>query len=409
MSARIVCGDLIIDSNEIKEIKIIEEPEMLSYVVRGMTIDVKLSRHTFSDIAEHIDDVFVLQYGKNAELKMCIVSHEQVAKNLWEVEFGNYVSICEKHDFHGDVYENKDSRELVFEIFEKAGLNENDFLVDETIFEATPTFTGYIPYTTCKEALRQTLFVLGAMATTENGMPKILSYKNAENKGKIPDSRTMENVKIKNTSNGGYDSTKITTYKYNHFEDISVLYDKVYRDIPKDEEQILKVVFDAPYWDLEFIVVPVASPITSTEYTVLESSANHAVISWNVKYASGDVAITIRGRGYNTVREEILIKSGNGTQQNTLQIDDMTLINSENAETIASRCFDVYSGNTQAVAKVVVGKHVLDDGTVAFDEDVYCGDMVTIPTDYQGTYTGRIIKEQYNLNGNIIIKEITVK
>lgn len=408
MSARIVCGDLIIDSNEIKDIKIIEEPEVLSYAMRDMIIDVKLLRHTFDDIAEHKDDVFVLQYGRNAEMKMCIVSYKQTSKNLWEVEFGNYVSICEKHDFHGDVYDEKDSRELVFEIFEKAGFHEGDFLVDETIFEASPTFTGYIPYTTCKEALRQTLFVLGAMATTENGVPKIISSTNAENKNEIPQNRTLENVKVESANDGRYDSVNITTHNYNHYDDIKVIYDNTFRHVIKDEVHELKVVFDAPYWDLE-IVGTTSTTISSVHYTLIESSANHVVISWQVKYGNANAYITIRGRSYNPITKEVIVKSENGTQENTLQIDDITLINDDNAEAIANRCLDAYSGSTQAVAKVVIGKHVIDDGVVIYDNDVNCGDIVTVPTDYQGTYTGRVIKEQYNLNGNIVIKEITVK
>ena len=93
----------------------------------------------------------------------------------------------------------------------------------------------------------------------------------------------------------------------------------------------------------------------------------------------------------------------------TIDLIILGTIADDNAEAIANRCLDAYSGSTQAVAKVVIGKHVIDDGVVIYDNDVNCGDIVTVPTDYQGTYTGRVIKEQYNLNGNIVIKEITVK
>jgi hypothetical protein len=201
----------------------------------------------------------------------------------------------------------------------------------------------------------------------------------------------------------------VTLHKYSTGGEIETLHNEGYGNPSRTEEnpEILSIVFDSPHYDIEVYGVTFPSTAGKFVYTILESSANHIVMSWYITSGTS-VTISIRGRPYQYSSEEIIIKSGNSSDR-TYTIDDKDFMTESNAEPIAMRCLDYYSNNNKTIAKVVIGKHILDDGSVVYDEDVYCGDIVTIPTDYQGTYTGRIIKEQYNLDGNIIIKEITVK
>ena len=410
MITQILYGDSVIEASAIKSIKIIEEPEMLSTELRSATIDVTLNLNSFDEVLEHKEDVFTICWGENFRMKTALVSYRQTTKNTWDVEFGNYVKILEKHDFHGDMYTDKNARELVLEIFEAAGFSTEEIIFDEELFNNAANLTGYIPYATCREALRQVMFVIGGVASSYQGSPYIISLGASENTD-VPKGRVMTGVKVEEADSAEYDCVELTTHSYKSSgEAAKVLYKESREGTSSENPVISRVVFDEPHFDYEVQLFP--SSDESARYTVLESSANHIVVSWYIQKIGGRESggtMRIMGQSYTDTTKSISGTIDGAKGENSTKIENMTLVNADNAESIIQRMLNYYSQRKSATARVVVGKHVSEEGTVTYDEDIRCGDVITIPTDYQGTYTGRVVKEQYNLNGNIIIKELTVR
>ena len=46
---------------------------------------------------------------------------------------------------------------------------------------------------------------------------------------------------------------------------------------------------------------------------------------------------------------------------------------------------------------------------VTYDQSVNVGDKIQAETEYLGVVSGRLIKQSFNLNGNIIVKEAVLK
>ena len=411
MSVKILYGESEITANEISSIKIIEEPDVLSTTLRSATVDVVLVTDSLEDIIEHKDDVFTIYYGENFAMKTAFLSYKQKSQNVWSLEFENYIKILEKHNFHGDIYDGKPAHEVIYEIFESAGFSREEIIIDETLIDDSITLTGFIPYTNCKESLMQVLFPIGAIATSENGMPCIVSV-SSQNTTNIPNSRTLVGVKVEEQEEAEYEYIELTAYSYSKSHDTKIMFQEEYNMIvaTEDNPQRLELIFDEPCFDYNVVGALFAAGSTTFKYNIIEQSANHIVLDWwfsgSGKY---NVTITVYADNYKHTTSVFSNDVEDSEDKRSKTIEDMTLVNSENAETIIARCLEEYARTKSAVAKIVIGKHVSEDDVVTYDEDVKCGDIVTIPTDFQGEYNGRIVKEQYNLNNVIIIKEITVK
>ena len=62
--------------------------------------------------------------------------------------------------------------------------------------------------------------------------------------------------------------------------------------------------------------------------------------------------------------------------------------------------------------KIVEGKHIQygePSNIITYDEKVNVGENIKAETEYLGVVSGRLIKQSFNLNGNIIVKEAVLK
>lgn len=105
------------------------------------------------------------------------------------------------------------------------------------------------------------------------------------------------------------------------------------------------------------------------------------------------------------------------------------LITEKAAPQIATKCYNWYIKNPPTKLKIVEGKHVLGGeyikwgqkkwGTfkygektvkvITYDEPVQLGDMIEVETDYGDNLVGRVVRQEYNLNGGIIVKDVTIR
>lgn len=409
MSVKIVSGDLILESENIKSIKVIEEPDPVSQTIRSATIDVVSLIANINEFLNYKDDVFELQYGERLKMKMGLYSYKNTAKNTWRLEFGNYIKILEMHDFHGDVYTDKLAIDLIYEIFQAAGFSSDEIVIDNRILDKNATVTGWIPYTTCKEALKHVLFAIGATASSTMEKPYIVANEGTETITELLRSKVLSGVKVEESDANQCDKVEITAHEYKeNYSKSTIFSDSQYGT--KDNPAKATIIFDEPHCHYNFLTFSGVG--TTSDYEVVESSANHIVVKWwGGSIGGGGATITLRieADGYDHTTKDFWNKQVGTKGENSIKIEDMTLVNDNNAESVIQKILNFYSKPSTVTAKVVIGKHVSEDGTITYDEDIKCGDVATIPTDYQGTYTGMVVKEQYNLNGNIIFKELTIK
>ena len=50
-----------------------------------------------------------------------------------------------------------------------------------------------------------------------------------------------------------------------------------------------------------------------------------------------------------------------------------------------------------------------ETSTTTYDKVVNIGDVISVETEYLGDLSGRVISQSFNLNGNILVKEVVLK
>jgi hypothetical protein len=108
-------------------------------------------------------------------------------------------------------------------------------------------------------------------------------------------------------------------------------------------------------------------------------------------------------------------------------IENATLVSQYNIDKIIDKCYNWVIKTNTTNLKIVEGKHVQYGdyikygekkyGTfkykypniITYDKRVNVGDNINAETEYLGVVSGRLIKQSFNLNGNIIVKEAVLK
>ena len=406
MSCKIKHGNITFQGEQLKKIEIKKECDLLSVSLIESVCDFELNVSKDEEAVFDDNEPFVIYNGNKAEMVTYLETYKRTGAKSWSIATRDSIGRLENFEFEGDVYFEKNAKELIEEIFAKTDIQ---VVMSEDI--ANMVVSGQVPYTTCREALSHVLFALGCYARPAvlNGSACVEIKQYYENTQRtpetIPASRVLSGV-ISVASQKVY-GVEVISHGYESSEENTHYGFKFpYRKAGEPTYFVTKYIdFDPP---VDASTIRKLGGVYEGKVEIVRSSANFVELllesinssnsSWNIFAREYVHTEEIQGKYSST--------SNNGQ---IIAVEGKTLVNNENINDVIERCYEYYINPKELSAKVVIGKHVADDGTVTFDNDVQCGDMVTIPTDYQGTYTGRVIKEQYNLNGNIIIKEITVK
>ena len=407
MSVKIINGNNTFFGEQITRINVMKESDVVSVSLIVNNCDFELNIREAEDIAIDETSPFIIYHNDNVAMITYLDDYTRKGKNAWVVSTSDSIGRLDSFEFEGDVYFDKPATELLAEIFAKTDV---EFVLNADIEGVL--VSGRIPYTTCREALAQLLFAVGCFAYTpdilqnENPCVYISVYNNISTFAnlEIPKSRvlsgTITSAQQKNTG------VEIMSHDYVDDGDMKRVGGIKMPSHKTGEE---------PYQTTEYVFFE--NPIVSEGlYVNGSTSSNVEIVTATANFAELRLTSTRNTNNRNGLYahnyEQSTSLAGKYVKDAVGQIvaiENKTLITDQNIDDALYRCFEYYTKPQELTAKIVEGKHVAEDGTVTYDEAVAVGDIVTVPTDYQGTYTGRIIKEQYNLNGNIIIKEITVK
>jgi hypothetical protein len=176
----------------------------------------------------------------------------------------------------------------------------------------------------------------------------------------------------------------------------------------------------------EGIFVKFSQPIHTLSITsgsISESGTNYAIINAN----SGCV---LSGKKYE--HNQFIKRKTNplvlgSDVENIISIENATLVSAQNVDNLIERCYNYYNKNRAVNLKIVEGRHTKKNGEkygrdkyglfkygnepsgFEYDKTVNVGDLVEVETEYLGNIEGRIIKQSFNLNGGIIIKDTIMR
>lgn len=321
------------------------------------------------------DELIQMVYIKKARRK---------SKYNWVVDAEDAIRILDKKTFYGDFYKNARITDVLNQVFSDTNVEYE--LADELKNE---TLTGYIEYGTCRAALQQIAFSVGATVITA-GRENVLITKPATAVAqKIPLSRIRQGQNFE--KDAVVTAIEITIHGY---------------EMGAEEIQL----FDADSGGTgRFVLVQFQQPIHDLRIEngdIIESGTNYAIID---SYGSCKLfgKTYIHTQSIKRITNDLVDASA---AENVLKIGNATLINSENVDKVLRSCYNEFI-NLNTINLGIIESVQYNDSEDEYnkDEAAVVGDVVSCETEYYGDVVGRITKQSFNLAGNIKIKNSSLK
>ena len=174
--------------DELRGVNLIQEIDPISTQISINTADFTLDSH--SDMEYSFQAKQPLSVYFNGELKATtfVKKSTRKAKRLWSIQSEDYIGLMDSIPYYGGIYSNKNAVELLTDIFTVAKV---PYKIDDVF--ANAVVTGYIPFTTCREALMQVAFAIQAVIDTSNSnIVKVFAALEEDVKQTIPLNRIMQ-------------------------------------------------------------------------------------------------------------------------------------------------------------------------------------------------------------------------
>lgn len=397
--------------DELRSVTMLQEINPISQSISINTCDFTVVSDRNIDYSFTAKQPISIYYNGQLRATNFVDSATRQSKNVWSIKSEDYIGIMDGTPFAGGVYKDKNAIELISEIFAKSKVPFEIRDIDETA-----TVTGYIPYTTCREALMQVLFVLGAVVDTSNLDVASVYRLDEEVKQVIPLSRIKPGQKV--TDSSTITSVVMTAHSYSEKEELTES-DAVFVYEAKTEGfgKEVFVKFSQPLYNIYW---------SYDHGTVKEYSANHAIV------IPTDEKFRMWGFPYDVVTTEhekknpLLVKTD---VEKVYSVSNATLVNPDNVNAVLERCYAWAIQNREISMKIIEGKHVSGGlpikwgdrkwgsfkwgektpRVVTYDQEVNVGDKLQTETEYLGVLEGRVIKQKFSYVGGIVVKEATLK
>lgn len=376
-------AEIVFEGDNLMSANVLEEIDLLSSEISINTLDFTVySEDDDFSIINPQGFYRLLQQRQKLEATETFIKEDKV-KNMgtfyldkWKNEKEktmkfkaiDLIGVIDKTDFHGGMYTNILFKDLIEEIFTSAGLESDEYEIQEELKNLT--LTGYIPICSHREAIQQAVFAIGAVADCSRSEKiKIYKVENVEENNIIEKTNIFQGTKtIK--QNELVTGVEIVSHNYRKGTELEKVYDGTV-----DEGQT-KILFDEPVHD-----------ITCENVEIVEYNCNYAIVN-----AAGETDIIINGYKYKDNLQTYLVEVEqlNAAQkQNTLKIKSAYLVNKSNARTVAKRVLDYYQKTYKTGFDFL-----LNDETVSED--------VEIEGDFEQKLVGHITKLDIDLTGGFI-------
>lgn len=391
--------------DELRGVKLIQEIDPISTQISINTADFTLDSKSDSDMEYSFQAKQPLLVYFNGKLKATtfVKKSTRKAKRLWSIQSEDYIGLLDSIPYYGGIYTNKNAVELLTDIFTVAKV---PYSIDDVFADAT--VTGYIPFTTCRDALMQVAFAIQAVVDTSNSEVVKVFALEEDVKQTVPLNRIMQGQNF--TEEDIVTGVLVTVHTYKPITETIDVYDANESGIGEN----IFVKFSEPLHDLSIM-----------NGIINSSGANYAIINANAN-------CVLRGQRYDHTavpepkdREDV----GATTPKRVIPIDNATLVSQYNIDKIIDKCYNWLIKTNTTNLKIVEGKHVkygepvkwgekkwgtfkwgeIHPNVVNYDEPVNVGENIQAETEYLGVVSGRLTKQSFNLNGNIVVKEAVLK
>lgn len=376
---------IVFYGDELKNAKIIQKIDPLSAQIMINTCDFTIDSKKNIEYSFEERQPITVYFNDILRLTAFVETAKRKSKNIWTIQAEDYIGLMENVVFYGGIYVNKNATDLLIEIFEKAKVPYE--IAEEFDNEVV---SGYIPYTNCREALMQVCFAIGAVVDTSNSnVVKVFIINQTVNQN-IPLERIMQGQNF--TEYAKITAVEVSAHEYVPISETVVVYDSN----ESGEGNNIFVKFSEPLHSLNI-----------TGGTIVKSETNYAIINANAncelvgsKYEHREI---IKSKQNPIISETDV--------DNIISVQNATLVSITNLDKVIERCYNYYSSQNLINLKIVEGKHEVNENnetTVTYDQATKIGEVITCDTEYLGNLKGYIVKQSYNLNGGIIIKDTVI-
>lgn len=388
--------------DELISVRVIQEISPLSDEISVNTLDFDLRSERDIEFSFQDRQTVETYFDGVLKARTFIKDFKRKSKTRWSVSTEDYIGLLETVPFKGGIYENILATNLVKNIFNVAKI---PYTIQESVFDGI-TLSGYIPFTNCREALMQVAFAMGAVVDTSNRQNVYVSVLEESLSQVVPLKRIMQGQSFdKETKMTAFE---LIAHQFRKTDESVVLYEASKSGIGTQ----IFVKFSNPIHDLA---------ITNGE--IVKSGANYAIIN-----ANNGCILSGKKYEHNKVikrKENPLVLSTDA--ENIISIENATLVSAQNVDNLIEKCYNYYNKNRAVNLKIVEGRHTKKSGEkygrdkyglfkygnepsgFEYDKTVNVGDLVEVETEYLGNIEGRIIKQSFNLNGGIIIKDTIMR
>ena len=389
--------------DELRNVKLIQEIDPISTQIAINTADFVIDSKSNIEYSFQTKQPLSIYFNGKLQATTFVKKPKRNSRFLWQIQSEDYIGVLDGTQFEGGIYVNKNAIELLTEIFNKAKV---PFKVDDA-FQGE-TITGYIPYTTCRDALMQVVFALQAAVDTSNSDVVNVFALDDTIKQTVPLNRIMQGQNFEDEEI--VSGVELAAHVYTASNESVVVYDAIESGIGAN----IYVKFAEPLHSL-----------TINNGEILLASTNYAVIN-----ALEGCVLT--GKKYE---HNILIKRRNNPVvtstdlEKTVAIESATLVNPRNVDRVLEKCYNYIVNSGIVNAKIVEGKHVQYGepikygqkkygafkygerypSVITYDEPVAVGDVIQTATEYLGDIRGRVIKQTFSLNGGVIVKDSVIR
>lgn len=341
----------------------------------------------------------------NGKLKaVCFVKKStRKDQNTWKVSAEDYIGTMDGVMYYGGIYNNANAYDLLIDIFNVAKVP--CIIADEFIDKKV---SGHLPISSCREALMQIAFAIGAVVDTSNSdVVKVFSL-SQEISQSIANNRILQG--ISRTDQKPITAVELSVHEYIPTTDSMELYKS------NSVESNVFVRFSRPIHYL-----------TITNGEILKSGSNYAVIN---SYGDGCV---LNGLLYNHI---VSIKSKTNPvvsindSENVVSIKDATLISTENVDNVLGLCYNYVINKKEINLTIIDGRHIAEGTTikygtsrkygtfryaqyepdkVVYDLETNVGDKISINPPFIGNVTGIIERQSYSFVGGSVAKKTILR
>lgn len=343
-------------------------------------------------------------FNNNYQSTLFVKTATRKSKNEWEIKAEDYIGLLDSVSFNGGIYSEANARQLIIDIFNVAKV---PYEVDNNI--NTQTVTGYLPIESCRDALKQVVFAIGATVINKSADVVSVVLLPEEISQTIEKNRVMQGLNI--TENSRVTAVSVSAHSYKEIDENLIVYEAEKSGTGTD----IFVKFNEPLHSLSVFFGTIKD--SGTNYAIIDAEEGCVLIGQKYEHSSFT----------KTRKNELVLATDT---ENNISISKATLVSKENIDKVLDICYNYYSRNINVNAKIIDRKHIeggdlmrygqgfvygsfkfrdKSPKIITYDKPVNLGDIINIDTDYLGLFSGRVESQDYSLNGNNIVKEVLIR